>query len=303
MNKLRGMEIFVAVVDSGSFSEAAKRLSISSVMVGKTVAQMENHLQARLLQRNTRRQKLTEAGKIWYEECLQVLSLLHAAESRIDSLRRFPAGSLRVSAATTLGSTLIATLCSEFQQHYPDVHIELELSDRFVDVIAEGFDFVFRIGELPSDIPLVAQHIGDYHMVIAGAPAYLERFGTPLSIKELHSHRCLRYSNWNKLNGWRQGDSLLWPESATFSCNDGHALRRAALAGAGLILQPQLLLSEDIAAGRLIPLLKNDLPAPRPVNLLWRQDVHASAKHRSFVKWISLKAPEALRPQTSNQPE
>lgn len=224
-----------------------------------------------------------------------MLAALHAAENRIESLRRFPAGSLRISAATTLGSTIIARLCSEFQQQFPEVHIELELSDRFVNVIAEGFDFVFRIGELPADMPLVAQHIGDYRMVIAGAPAYLAHYGIPQTMEELISHRCLRYSNWNRLNLWRIGKDLLWPENATFSCNDGHALRCAALAGAGLILQPRLLLADDIAAGRLVALLEHALPAPRPVNLLWRQNMHSVAKHRSFIEWVTSKAPEEFR--------
>ena len=294
MNKLRWMEIFVTVVESGSFSEAAKQLDISAVMTGKAVAQMEAYLQTRLLQRNTRRQTLTEAGKAWYQESLSVLAALHSAESRIESLRRFPAGSLRISAATTLGSCVIADLCSEFQQQFPDIHIDLELSDRFVDVIAEGFDFVFRIGELASDMPLVAQHIGLYHMVIAAAPAYLARYGTPQRLDDLASHRCLRYSSWNKRNAWRSGDDLIWPESVTFSCNDGQALRRAALSGAGLILQPQLLLAEDIAAGRLIPLLQQALPAPRPVHLLWRQDLHSGAKHRSFIEWVTKRGREIM---------
>ncbi|WP_207302112.1 LysR family transcriptional regulator [[Erwinia] mediterraneensis] len=291
MNKLRWMEIFVVVVEHGSFSEAAKQLDISAVMVGKAVAQMENYLQTRLLQRNTRHQTLTEAGKAWYEECLQILSAFYSAESRIESLRRFPAGSLRISAAATLGSCVIAALCSDFQQQYPEVRIELELSDRFVDLIAEGFDFVFRVGELPEDTPLVARRIGDYRMVIAGAPAYLARYGTPQSLEDLKSHRCLRYSNWNKRNAWRSGDDLIWPESATFSCNDGQALRQAALSGAGLILQPWLLLAEDIAAGELVVLLEDKLPAPRPVHLLWRQDVHPGIRHRSFVEWMTTQIP------------
>lgn len=285
----------MAVVESGSFSEAAKRLDISAVMIGKAVAQMEDYLQTRLLQRNTRRQTLTEAGKAWYQESLQLLAALHGAESRIESLRRFPAGSLRISAATTLGNCVIAALCSEFQQQFPDVHIELELSDRFVDVIAEGFDFVFRVGELPDDTPLVAQPLGTYQMVIAAAPAYLARYGTPQSLQELAAHRCLRYSSWNKRNAWRSGDEVIWPESVTFSCNDGQALRRAALCGAGLILQPQLLLADDIAAGRLIALLEHALPAPRPIHLLWRQDLHAGAKHRRFIEWVTTRGQQMLR--------
>jgi len=298
MNKLRAMEIFIAVVESGNFSEAAKRLDISAVMVGKVVAQTEDFLQTRLLQRNTRRQKLTEAGKAWYEESQQVIAALRDAENRIDSLRRFPAGSLRISAPVTLGSCAIATLCSEFQLHYPEVNIALELSDRFVDIIAEGFDFAIRIGELPSDSPLVAQRLGDYQMMIAGSPSYLAQHGRPHSRDDLAAHRCLHNTTWNKRNAWRSGDDLIWPESgATFSCNDGQALRRAALAGAGLILQPQLLLAEDISNGKLISLLEHALPAPRPIHLLWRQDMHISAKHRSFIDWMRKQAATALSPQ------
>lgn len=294
MNKIRWMEVFVAIVETGNFSEAAKRLDISSVMVGKMVAQMETHLQASLLKRNTRRQTLTQAGKAWYEESLHVLTALRSAESRIASLRRFPAGSLRISASTTLGSCAIARLCSEFQLSFPDVVIELDLSERFVDIIAEGFDFAFRIGDLPIDTPHVALRLGDYQMTIAGSPAYLAQYGEPRSLEELASHRCLRYSNWNKRNAWRSGDALIWPASATFSCNDGQALRQSALSGTGLIFQPRLLLAEDIAAGRLKPLLADCLPAPRPIHLIWPQDLHFSAKHRSFISWITEFGPPAM---------
>jgi len=295
MNKLRWMEVFVAVAEGGSFSEAAKRLDISAVMVGKMVAQMEQHLQTRLLQRNTRRQALTEAGKAWYEESIHVVSALRNAEDRIESLRRFPAGSLRITASSTLGRCLFARLCSEFQMQFPEIHIELDLSDRHVDVVAEGFDFAIRIGEVPEDSPLVAQRLGNYRAVIAGTPAYLAQHGVPQNISELKQHRCLRYSSWNKRNVWRSGTEAFWPESVTFTCNDSDALRQAALAGSGLILQPQILLAEDIAAGRLVSLLEAELPEPRAVHLLWRHDLHSSARHRSFIEWMREKAPLALK--------
>ncbi|WP_026042596.1 LysR family transcriptional regulator [Pantoea sp. A4] len=294
MNKLRAMEIFVAVVEGGSFTEAAKQLEISAVMVGKSVAQLEQQLQVRLLQRNTRSQTLTEAGQAWYEESQAMLQALRNAEGRIGSLRRFPAGSLRISAPFTLGACVVARLCSEFQQQFPEVRIELTLSDRFVDLLAEGFDFALRVGEIPPDSPLVARYLGEYRMVIAAAPAYLAAHGAPASIDDLPRHRCLRYSNWNKRNAWRSGEQLIWPESVTFSCNDSQALRRAALAGAGLILQSDLLLQEDIAAGKLVTLLDDQLPDSRPVHLLWRQDLQASAKYRSFISWVSEQCPQAL---------
>ncbi|HKS32339.1 MAG TPA: LysR family transcriptional regulator [Enterobacteriaceae bacterium] len=296
MNKLRWMQVYVAVVESGSFSEAAKKLDISAVMAGKAVAQLEKYLQVRLLQRNTRRQTLTDAGRAWYEESLQVLAAVHLAESRIESLRRSPAGSLRISSAYTLGSCIVARLCGEYQSQFPEVSIDLELSDRFVDVIGEEFDFVFRVGHLPDDTPLVAQRIGSYEMVIAGAPAYLRRHGTPQSLHELSRHRCLRNSNWNRHNAWwSDGDDPFWSENVTFTCNDGPSLRQAAIAGAGLILQPRMLLAEDIAAGRLVKILDEAMPEPRPVHLLWRQDLHAVAKHRQFQAWIAEKGPVALR--------
>ncbi|WP_198773091.1 LysR family transcriptional regulator [Serratia odorifera] len=294
MNKLRCMEVFIAVVESGNFSEAAKRLDISSVMVGKMIAQLETLLDTRLLQRNTRRQHLTEAGKAWYQDSLGVMAALRSAEGRIESLRQFPAGSLRISAPTTLGSCVVASLCSEFQLRYPEVYIELELSDRFVDPIAEGFDFAIRVGQLPDDSPFVAKRLGDYKMVIAASADYLSSHPAPQSMADLPAHRCLRNTLWNKRNAWRSGSLPLWPENTVFSCNDGHALRRAALAGAGLILQPQLLLADDIRQGRLISLLEHALPAPRPIHLLWRQDVRASAKHRSFIDWMREQAPAAL---------
>ncbi|MFI8416310.1 LysR family transcriptional regulator [Serratia sp. NPDC078593] len=294
MNKLRCMEVFLVVVESGNFTDAAKRLDISAVMVGKLIAQLESELQTRLLQRNTRRQHLTEAGKVWYQESAAVIAGLRNAESRIESLRQFPAGSLRITAPKTLGSCVMATLCSEFQRQFPDVYLELELSDHFADVIAEGFDFAVRVGQLPPDSPLVAHRLGSYHMVIAAAPSYLATHPAPQHINELPLHRCLRNTLWNKQNNWRSGDLPLWPENTVFNCNDGQALRKAALAGAGLIMQPHLLLAEDIAQGRLVSLLEHVLPSPRPIHLLWRQDLRTSAKHRSFIDWMRQHAPEQL---------
>lgn len=202
---------------------------------------------------------------------------------------------MRISAACTLGNCIVAKLCGEFQSLYPDITIELELSDRFVDVIAEEFDFVFHVGALPTNMPLVAQHLGNYEMVIAGAPDYLERYGIPRSLADLNMHRCLRNSIWNKRNAWwSEEDDAFWSKNVTFSCNDGHALKQAAIAGAGLILQPLILLADDIAAGRLVTVLKEVMPQPRPVSLLWRQDLHTVARHRTFLEWMGKRGRETF---------
>ncbi|WP_075182503.1 LysR family transcriptional regulator [Pantoea sp. 1.19] len=296
MDNLRALAAFVAAVEGGSFSAAARQLEMTAVMVGKHVRQMERELGVRLLERNTRRQHLTEAGQLWYTEAKHILSRLQWARGRVDALKRFPSGCLRLSAPTTLGSTLIASLAAQYQQSWPDVRIELTLSDRYVDLIAEGFDLAIRIGDLPIDSPLVACYLGEYQMVICATPHYLAQHGTPRQPGDLPGHRCLGNLLWNKRNAWRLGEIPLWPDTTTFDCNDGQALRQAALAGAGLILQPLVLLAEDIAAGRLVRLLDHALPAARPIHLLWHQDHHASAKRRSFVDFLGAHAPPRLAP-------
>lgn len=294
MENSRALSAFIAAVDAGSFSEAAKKLDITAVMVGKYVRQLEQELGVRLLERNTRRQHLTEAGEIWYQEARQILAQLQWARGRIDNLKRFPSGSLRITAPTTLGSTLIAGLAARYQQQWPDVRIELALSDHYVSLIDEGFDVAVRVGALPEDSPLVARYLGEYQMVICAAPAYLTQYGTPQTPSELSQHRCLGNMLWNKQNAWRLGEIPLWPSETTYNTNDGQALRQAALAGAGMILQPLVLLAEDIAAGRLVRVLDDALPPPRPIHILWQQDTHPSPKRRSFIAFLQQQMPARL---------
>lgn len=294
MDKLRSITAFIAAVETGNFSEAARRLEITPVMVGKHVSQLERELNIRLIERNTRRQHLTEAGQRYYEECRKVLAHLHWTEASLESMKRYPSGTLRVSAPLNLGASVIADVIARYQLRYPEVRIELELSDKFVDLIEQGFDFAIRIGSLAEAETLVAQHLGEYSMTICASPDYLARYGTPQSLEDLPQHRCLGNMLWNKRNAWLLAENLFWPSDSTFSCNDGQALRRAALAGVGLLLQPGILVAEDIAAGRLIPLLTGWQNSSRPIHLLWRQDLHPSGKRSSFIQWMREEVKRAL---------
>ncbi|PRD14550.1 LysR family transcriptional regulator [Pantoea coffeiphila] len=293
MDKLSSIEAFICAVESGNFTEAARRLDISAVMVGKHVRQLEELLDSRLLQRNTRRQHLTEAGESYYQQCKAALAQLRLAEDTVENMKRTPSGLLRISAPLNLGSAAIATLVARYQLNYPQVRIELDLSDSFVDLIGQGFDFAIRIGSLHPAEPLVAKKIGDYRMVVCAAPKYLAQHGTPQTPEALYQHRCLANMAWNKSNAWQLGD-VFWPADSSFICNDGQALRQAALAGAGLVLQPEILLAEDIAAGRLVPVLQQWQQASRPIHLLWRQDLSPSEKRSSFIAWLHEQLPLAL---------
>lgn len=293
MDKLSSIEAFICAVESGNFTEAARRLDISAVMVGKHVRQLEELLDSRLLQRNTRRQHLTEAGESYYQQCKAALAQLRLAEDTVENMKRTPSGLLRISAPLNLGSAAIAALVARYQLNYPQVRIELDLSDSFVDLIGQGFDFAIRIGNLNPAEPLVAKKIGDYRMVVCAAPEYLAQHGTPQTPEALYQHRCLANMAWNKSNAWQLGD-VFWPADSSFICNDGQALRQAALAGAGLVLQPEILLAEDIAAGRLVPVLQQWQQASRPIHLLWRQDLSPSEKRSSFIAWLHEQLPLAL---------
>jgi DNA-binding transcriptional LysR family regulator len=275
MDRLRNMEVFMAVVEAGSFAAAARQLDISAVMVGKHVQQLEAHLGARLLQRTTRRQSLTEVGRSFYEDSRQVLEQLRWAESAVERSRSAPQGLLRISAPTTLGNHVIAPLVADYQLAHPLVRADLQLSDSMADLVGES-------GE-----GLVARPLVPYRMVIAAAPAYLQRRGHPRGVDDLARHDCLSYAVWQRRSEWiLRGDgagTVQWPEEARLRCNSGDGLRHAALRGLGLILQPEVLLAADIAAGRLVPVLQDCVPLPRPVHLVYLPDRRQLPKLAHFV--------------------
>lgn len=285
MDKLRSMEIFVAVVESGSFTDAANRLGISAVMVGKYIAQLESQLGTRLLERNTRRQSLTDAGRVFVEESRRVLEQVLIAESSVERLRLAPAGTLRVSAPTSFGSCVVSPLAASFLQAWPEVRIELDLTNRMVDLVDEGIDLAIRIGNI-QQTDIVAKYLCEYRMVICASPDYLARYGIPQTPAELTEHLCLSHTVWTARNEWLlpgMAGEVRWKRDAILRCNDGHALRMAAIAGAGLLLQPEVLLAEDLACGRLVRVLEAFTPQPRPIHLLWRQDLRPLPKLTKFI--------------------
>lgn len=285
MDKLRAMETFIAVVERGSFTDASTRLGISAVMVGKYIAQLEIQLGTRLLERNTRRQSLTDAGRVYLEESRRVLEQVSIAESSVERLRIAPAGTLRVSAPTSFGSCIVSPLAATFLQTWPEVRIELDLTNRMVDLVDEGIDLAIRIGDV-QHTDIVAKYLCEYRMVICASPDYLARCGIPQTPAELSEHLCLSHTVWTARNEWLlpgvEGE-VRWKRDAILRCNDGNGLRMAAINGAGLLLQPEVLLADDLANGRLVRVLEAFTPQPRPIHLLWRQDLRPLPKLTQFV--------------------
>ena len=289
MDKLRSMQVFVAVVEHGSFTQAAEALAISPVMVGKHIAWLEQLLGARLLVRTTRKQSLTEIGRHYQQQCRAILAQIRAAEAGAETLRASARGMLSLTAPVTFGSTCLAPLVADYLALHPEVSVELNLNDRMVDLVEEGIDAAIRIGKL-DDSSLVARPLRPYAIVVCASPAYLEKHGTPRMPADLAQHECLDFMQWDHQMHWRlngeTGRHDAQARASRFRSNNGQALRIAALHGFGIVMQAEILMAGDIAAGRLVPLLQDYMPPPRPMHLLYARDRQPTPKLTTFIDLI-----------------
>ncbi|WP_432380325.1 LysR family transcriptional regulator [Duganella sp. P38] len=287
MDKLRSMEIFVAVVDAGNFTAAAARFNISPVMVGKHIAQLEATLGARLLARTTRRQSLTEIGAQYAEQCRAILAQIDAAERGAEAMRSGPRGRLRITASTSFGNEWLAPALTDYLRLHPEVSVDLNLNDRMVDLVDEGYDAAIRIGA-PADSSMIARPLRPYTMAICASPGYLRARGTPRTPADLAGHECLDFVVGDVGISWRlqsvHGKRPL--QASRFRANSGQALRQAALSDFGIVMQAEVLLAQDIAAGRLVPILRQHLPPPRPMNVVYPRDRRATPKLTTFIDFM-----------------
>jgi len=289
VDKLTSMTVFVKTAESGSFTAAARMLAMTPQMAGKHVDSLEKELGVRLLQRSTRRHALTEAGRAYFEACRRVLEEAAAAEAVALAQTAHPQGTLRVTAPVAFGTCRLAHEIKTFLADYPDVKVDLVLSDRQADLLQEGFDVAFRIGTLP-DSQLVARPLAPYRLVPCAAPAYLTAFGTPAHPRELAQHVCLVYAfdSFPAPQTWifKDGDTSIEVEPRSqFRANDSRALIAAAEAGAGIVLAGEPNLAQSVAAGRLVPLLEAYAAPVRPMHLLYADRRAQAPKQRAFVAW------------------
>ena len=296
MENLSDIAVFVQVVDSGSFTSAAERLELSKSVISKYVTRLEDRLGARLLNRTTRRLSLTEAGRILYSRSQRGLEEIEAAEMEVSRLQQAPRGKLRFNTPMSFGILHIAPALRDFQQAYPDVSIDMNLEDRQVDLVEEGYDLAIRIAELP-DSSLVARRLGPCRHVICAAPEYLEKFGTPRTPDELKNHNTLTYGYHDTPREWRllasDGRYLTVTVNSNMHMNNSLALREAVLQGAGIVLTPTFIVGPDIRAGRLRSLLPNYRMLELSIYAVYPQRQHLSPKVRAFVEFMSNRITDA----------
>jgi DNA-binding transcriptional LysR family regulator len=285
MDRLTGMEVFVRAVEYGSFSAAGEAMQMSSQLVGKHVQKLEQHLGVQLLHRSTRRQSLTDFGRIFYERAKLILSEVETAESMAAETRAVPSGRLRINAPVSFGMQTLSPRLPEYMKAYPEVSVELTLANRAVDLIEEGYDAVFRVGEL-SDSGLIARQLAPYRLVLCAAPAYLEKRDPLASPRDLQKHECLGFLYTELRTHWTfdgpDGREVV-PVTSRLMVDHGEPLLCAALEGLGVMMQPMELVKDYLADGRLVALLPTYSVPTRPLHILYAPDRRLTPKLRSFI--------------------
>ena len=289
MDKFESIRAFAQVVVSGGFAAAAREMGLSRSAVNKLVINLENELGVQLLHRSTRRVNPTETGLAFYERCVAILADLSEAELAVSRLQAEPRGVLKINAPMSFGTLHLGPAVADFMVQYPDLRIQLTLEDRFVDPIAEGFDVVVRIAELPKPASLVVHAIAPVQLVLCAAPAYLERYGAPEHPTELRDRTCLHYGYLATGNQW----NLIGPEethsvsvSGLLCSNNGEVLRDAAVKGLGIALLPDFIVSQALQQGTLQPILSNYHPPAISICVLYPINRHLSTKVRLFVEFL-----------------
>lgn len=294
---LENMRVFVRVVELGSLSAAGRSLRLSPAVVSHRLQSLEEHLNARLLNRTTRQVQFTEAGKVFFEHCLEVLEAAERAESSVGAIGGAPVGSLRVTAPLGFGRRILAPMVPRFRAAYPQVDLRLRLSDHLLDLLREATDVAIRMAPL-KDSSFVARKIADLPRVLCAAPSYLERRGVPARPEDLLSHHCLllRFPGSQQFQ-WTlntpQGPMTL-PVSGQFDADDGDVLTGWALAGEGIVLKPLWEVADHLRRGDLRVVLPHCPPESVTLAVLYPHRNLLPAKIRVFIDFFAEQARAAL---------
>lgn len=289
MARFKQIETFVAVAAKGSLSAAAQAEGVAPAVIGRRLDALEERLGVKLLVRTTRKLTLTFEGAAFLEDCQRIVSELADAEASVSAGGVKASGHLRVSAPAGFGRKHVAPLVPEFAAAHPDVSITLDLSDRLVDLVNEGFDCAVRLGEL-SDSSLVSLRLGENRRVCVAAPSYLERHGIPDTLAALVRHNCLTLAaNANQQRVWtfqQEGELVSIKVSGTVECSDGAVLHEWCLAGHGLAWRSWWEVGGDIAAGRLVAVLERFAAPPIGIHAVFAQRRHLPLRVRLFLDFL-----------------
>lgn len=289
MDKFEAMRVFCSVIEAGGFASAADQLGLSTSAVSRHVAQLEAHLHIRLLNRTTRRMSPTDEGFAYFERCTQLLADLEETETSVSGKASHPRGRLRLTAPVALATSRLAPAFADFLRTYPDITLDIVLSDNIIDFAEEGLDMAIRVGRVGSE-NLVARHIADTALLVAAAPAYLERAGTPQSPDELARHRCFTYTYAAAGNQWTfrndGGDPVNVRITGPINANNGLFLAEMAVAGGGVVFAPCFVLQPHIDSGRLVRLLPDWGVLRLPIHVVYPTRRHLSAKVQAMTGFL-----------------
>jgi len=281
--------VFVAVVEANSFTKAARKLGLTKSAVSRRVSDLEDELGVRLLQRTTRRLSLTEAGARYFEHARHALLEAQAAEDAATELQRVPRGRLRINAPMSFGRLHVAPMIPSFLDRYPEIHIDMTMEDRVVDLVEGGYDLAIRVGSLP-DSSLVARKLAPSHNVVCATPAYVRKHGSPKNPDALVDHDCLLYAYFSEANEWtfiRDGRQQTVRVSGSYRVNNSEALREAVIQGVGVARIPTFIVGPDIAENRLVPLLCDYTMPAQDIYAVWPERRHLPTKVRVFIDFLS----------------
>ncbi|GAB3442517.1 LysR family transcriptional regulator [Massilia solisilvae] len=284
------METFARIVETGSFSAVAREMMTTQPAVSKQLQALEKHLGTKLLVRSTRSHSLTEAGRLYYERCRQVLDTLEEARLEVHRAEHEISGLLRVAAPAAFGRLHIVPRLAAFYERYPKIKVELQLDDSFVDLVGAGIDVAFRVGEL-KDSRLIARRIGTAHRATLASPAYLARYGEPRHPSELAHHQCLVYTGLANINEWIYKDEgnadIVVRIGGNFRSNSSEAIRQAVREGLGISYSTQWIYGDDIRHGRIKPILTQYRPPSLPLNVVFQPARRPSLKVNHFVSFFA----------------
>jgi len=285
MDRFQSLSVFVAVADKASFSAAAKELGMSRNMASRHVMALEEHLSARLINRTTRRVSLTSLGAAYCERARAILTELAAADREASLQSLTPRGTLRINAPVAFGARHVAPALKAYMDHFTEVELELTLNDRYVDLVAEGYDLAIRIGRL-ADSGLIARRLGEIGVILCASPAYLAAHGTPQHPRDLTRHECLGYAYASHRDVWHftgpEGEIAVKVRPRLWS-NNGDALTAAAIAGCGIVPQPDFLVRDGLIDGRLERILDGYALTGLGVYAIYPHARQLSLRVRTFI--------------------
>jgi DNA-binding transcriptional LysR family regulator len=290
VDRFAAMLAFVRVVEAGSFVRAAQRLEWSTSSLSRSIADLEEHLGARLLNRTTRRLSLTESGQAFYERSVQVLNDLEEAESLAGQTVATPRGTIRLTCSYNVATHRLAPAIASFVQRHPQVRFDVTVAERIVDLVDEGFDLAVRIGRLGSD-QLVARKLGETTLVVCASPAYIERRGKPTGVDDLAQHDTLTYAYAPSARSWQLSDAAGVLHEVRVGgglhANSGDLLIAAAVAGLGIVCEPDFMVGPELQAGRLVTLLPGYAGRRADIWAVYPSRRHLSVKVRLFVDHLA----------------